>query len=101
MKYVYRLKNNLIRAYGPLEFRSEDFKTYSRQLHDFCILYPQKAIEQFLNVTTIELVGEYDEESGKIAFYNADQSASMTYNMQEAWEQLRALKEQVNGNGQN
>jgi len=97
MLYVYRLKNNLVQGYGPLIFKPEDFATYSRRLHDLCILYPDQADKDFLNVSTLESVGKFDELSGVIDFFKPDQSADQTYNLQEAWEQLQALKARADG----
>ena len=64
MKYAYQLYNKVTKTYSDLIFRFEDFGTYSKQLHDFCILYPDKAKEQFhaaLVLIRLDQLVEVDE----------------------------------------
>lgn len=95
MKNVYTLKNNLTKTFSDPLFRFEDFKTLSKQMHDFIILYPDKAKEQHLQLSTLYQIGVYDEETGFIDLFGKEQY--LEYNLQEAADQLAALKEQING----
>lgn len=94
MKNVYLLKNNLTKTFSDPLFKFEDFKTLSKQLHDFIILYPDKAKEQFLHLSTLRQIGVYDEETGSLELLGEDDWQE--YNLQEAADQLAALKEQIN-----
>lgn len=92
---VYTLKNNLTKTFSNPVFKFEDFRTLSKQMHDFIILYPEKAREQNLHISTLFLIGKFDEETGIIDLFEED--AWLEYNLQEAADQLAALKEQLNG----
>lgn len=94
MKYVYLLKNNLTRTYSDPIVRFEGFDDLCKQHHNFMILYPQKAQEQFLNISTLVYVGTFDDSTGKIQLF--EDSAVMSYNLQDSWEQIKALE--VKGN---
>lgn len=93
MKNLYYLKNTLTNTYSDPVCRFEDFGTYSKQLHDFVILYPEKAREQFLDISILIHIGTYDEVVGKFSFLDCPQE----YNIKEAWDQLQALKAVTNG----
>lgn len=93
MKYVYCIKNNLTKTYDDPKVRFEDFKTVTRQLHDFIILYPEEAKKQFLHISTLQLIGQFFEDTGKVVLFDDD--AILEYNLQEAWDQLQSLKEVV------
>lgn len=93
MKNIYILKNTLTKTFSDPVSRFEDFGTYSKQLHDFVILYPDKAREQFLDISILLHVGTYDEATGKFDFLEAPQE----YNIKEAWDQLQALKAVTDG----
>lgn len=95
MLHVFALKNNLTGTYAPYEFRPEDYSTYSRRIHDLLILNSDAAIKNFLHVSTLFYVGTFDEESGKINFLEDYPS----FNIQEDYERLLALKNVVKGDG--
>lgn len=95
MKNVFVIRNNLTKTFSDPLFRFEDFKTLSKQMHDFIILYPDKAKDQHLHLSTLYQTGVYDEETGVIIVFEEDKILS--YNLQEAADQLAALKEQIHG----
>lgn len=90
MKYVYLLKNNITKSYSDPIFRFEGFDDMARQHHNFMILYPDKAKEQFLHVSTLVVIGNYDDETGTLYLFPEGERKS--YNLQESWEQLKALE---------
>lgn len=94
MKYVYVIKNNLTKTYNDPIYRFEDFKTVTRQLHDFIILAPEEAKKQYLHISTVCLIGQFFEDTGKIVLFE-DEDLLEEYNLQEAWDQLQSLKEVV------
>lgn len=90
MKNIYLLKNNITRTFSDPIFRFEGFDDMARQHHNFMLLYPDKAKEQFLHVSTIVSVGQFDDETGSIIIYPEDKRKS--YNLQDSWEQIKALE---------
>jgi hypothetical protein len=92
MKNVYCLKNTLTNTYSDPIYRFEDFHTLSKQLHDFIILYPDKAIDQHMNISILLHLGTFDEVTGRFDFIEQIPE----YNLKEAWDQLQALKAVTN-----
>lgn len=92
MKYVYRLKNCIVNSYSDPIFDFANPDTKFKQLHDFIILYPDKAHEQFLDSSIVECFATYDESVGQIVLLGEVKS----YNLKESYDQLQALKVQAN-----
>lgn len=90
MKYVYLLKNNLTKTFSDPIFRFEGFDDMARQHHNFMLLYPEKAKEQFLNISSLVIIGNYDDATGTLYLFPEEERKS--YNLQDSWDQIKALE---------
>lgn len=90
MLNVYTLKNNLTGSYSVPNFNAAGPEDTFRQSHNFLILYPDKAQQQFLHVSTVFYIGTFDDSNGKMVIFPEDKW--MSYNLQDSWDQLKALE---------
>lgn len=93
MKNVYLLKNNLTKTYSDPIFRFEKPEDMFRSHHNFMLLYPEKAKEQMLNISTIVWIGTYDDAKGIIE--QCEVEDRVEYNLGDSWKQIEALKQEV------
>lgn len=94
MKQIYVFKNNLTKSFSLPVVSPEQPDTFFRQHHDAVILDFENASKQFIHISTIICIGQYDDATGRLIPFEEEQQLS--YNCQEAADQLKALKEQAN-----
>ena len=90
MLNVYTLKNNLTGSYSNPTYNSAGPDDVFRQTHNFLLLYPEKAVEQFLNISTIFCIGTFDDSNGLMEILPQEQWKS--YNLQDSWDQIKSLE---------
>lgn len=93
MIHAYKYFNKLTKTYGVPVFAPEDPRVLFKQLHDFCILSPDKAKEQHFDCTKVIYFADYDQETGDLVPVQEE-----IFDLGQAFEQLLALKEQLKPN---
>lgn len=94
MKQIYIFKNNLTKSFSNPIVSPEQPDSFFRQFHDAVILDPQKAAQEHVDISTIICIGQYDDATGILVPF--PEESQLSYNCQEAAEQLKALREQAN-----
>ena len=94
MLTVIRFKNNLTKTYQAYSFIKEDYKQFTKELHDDILLHPEELIKRDLHISTCFLVGYYDQETGVLTPAEND----MPFNLQDAFDQRKALEASVHVN---
>ena len=90
MLNIYVLKNNLTKSFTTPTFNAAGPEDTFRQSHNFLLLYPDKAQEQFLNISTVYHIGTFDDSNGDTVIFPKDQWKS--YNLQDSWDQIKSLE---------
>lgn len=92
MQHVYMLENTATKSFLPWEFNDQEPGTRFKRLHDFIILYPDKAREQLLQFCKLHYVGVFDELTGTVSFDDNHQ----VYDVMADFDQLDSLRRQAN-----